>query len=457
MPKAEVAGGAHAPERQLARPEAGHSPSQLAAAHSFARAALGTEPGTIDFLARAGDRRRAEYVYALQRTTGNLGVARAIQSRLARARVDPGAPAHVASVRLLSRTAGTVSDPTAPNYDSFCDSEGHMATSEHVHSALAAIQNPDVLDKIYAHAAAGNVRASTFVAELEEVFGAVGVEAAEKQARLACTVPVVREFLRGCILNWSAIDYLAADSVGGQRLRQVVGDAYQGRAKQLSIRNDLILSSLNALGALGSVAKVIRSPRSKAGTGPESVESPRSPGPAETSKPTEAPVTAVPQAGSAKAPKPSDPSVASTRKQRARPKRQERKRYSSDKVPYAITAVKKAFGALKGRVSVYVLKAADGTVLYVGEGQALDRLRRHIGDPTKSQWFAEIDHVEIRAMDLTKKEALALEEDLIDELKPLHNQELRPFEQAFPGQLRGNDLPKAQPTIRIKVDIGDTE
>jgi hypothetical protein len=131
------------------------------------------------------------------------------------------------------------------------------------------------------------------------------------------------------------------------------------------------------------------------------------------------------------------------------------KQFSADKVPYQVTGSASDFAAIKG-TSVYVLKDAEGNVLYVGEGNAFDRLRAHINDPDKTPWFGEIARIEIRGSEFTKKEALAFEEDLIEQLEPMYNKELKPFETAFPGQLRGQDLPKGQPVRKFDVRLGES-
>jgi len=129
------------------------------------------------------------------------------------------------------------------------------------------------------------------------------------------------------------------------------------------------------------------------------------------------------------------------------------RQFSGDKVPYQVTGLEKDLKAVKG-TSVYVLKDAQGTVLYVGEGNVFDRLRAHISDPEKTPWFGEISRVEVHATELLKKESLALEEDLIAQLNPLYNKQATPFEDAFPGQLRGADLPRAQRVMRFDVNMG---
>lgn len=109
---------------------------------------------------------------------------------------------------------------------------------------------------------------------------------------------------------------------------------------------------------------------------------------------------------------------------------------------------------LKG-TSVYVLKDADGTVLYVGKGEALNRLREHIKDPRKTQWFGEIEKVDVRATGLNNTQALALEEDLIGQLKPLYNVDLNPFQKEFRGTLElAPNLPRAQRTLKFHLEWG---
>lgn len=109
---------------------------------------------------------------------------------------------------------------------------------------------------------------------------------------------------------------------------------------------------------------------------------------------------------------------------------------------------------LKG-TSVYVLKDVDGNVLYVGKGEALDRLRSHIADPNKTQWFGEIGKVEVRATGLNNTQALALEEELIGQLRPLHNVDRNPFQKEFRGSLElAPNLPAAQKTLHFMIEWG---
>lgn len=127
------------------------------------------------------------------------------------------------------------------------------------------------------------------------------------------------------------------------------------------------------------------------------------------------------------------------------------RRHSGYGVPYKVIG---PHDKLKG-TSVYVLKDADNNVLYVGKGEALDRLREHIKDPRKTEWFGEIHKVDVRATGLNNTQALALEEDLIGQLKPLHNVDLHPFQKEFRGQLElAPNLPRAQKTLKFYLEWG---
>ncbi len=105
--------------------------------------------------------------------------------------------------------------------------------------------------------------------------------------------------------------------------------------------------------------------------------------------------------------------------------------------------------------SVYVLKDAEGTVLYVGKGEALERLREHIKDPKKTQWFGEIAEVEVPATGLTNTQALALEQDLIGQLDPMHNVDRTPFKSVFGDTMAvGPNLPKPQKPLTFALHWG---
>ena len=128
-----------------------------------------------------------------------------------------------------------------------------------------------------------------------------------------------------------------------------------------------------------------------------------------------------------------------------------RKLHSGYGVPYTVLG---PHNKLSG-TSVYVLNDAGGTVLYVGKGETLNRLREHIKDPKKTQWFGEISQVEVRATGLNNTQALALEQDLIGQLKPAHNGEKFPFNKEFGTAMEvGPNLPPAQKALQFWVEWG---
>jgi hypothetical protein len=128
-----------------------------------------------------------------------------------------------------------------------------------------------------------------------------------------------------------------------------------------------------------------------------------------------------------------------------------RRRHSGYGVPYRIIG---PHDKLSG-TSVYILKDADGAVLYVGKGEALNRLREHIKDPKKTQWFGEISRLEVRATSLTNSQALALEENLISQLKPMYNVDRRPFYKEFGDRMAmAPNLPAAQKPLHFWLEWG---
>lgn len=127
----------------------------------------------------------------------------------------------------------------------------------------------------------------------------------------------------------------------------------------------------------------------------------------------------------------------------------------ADGIPYTVRGAPGDASSVGG-TSVYVLKDASGTVLYVGEGSVWERLAAHIRDFKKTDWIGEIAQIEIRATNLTKKQSLALEEDLIQLLNPLHNVDRFPFQKAYGwGESYAPDLRgTAQRILRFQVEVG---
>lgn len=132
----------------------------------------------------------------------------------------------------------------ALSYDEFSLPDGRMKSTE---SASALIHSWEKLEQVYLDAGRGNARAKQFVQDLEETFAAAGKNVAGHMYSLQCSLPVSRELSGTCTPNWSYLDFLRRDKPGAIRLRQVIAAAYEQRAKELGIRNDLIISAINLL------------------------------------------------------------------------------------------------------------------------------------------------------------------------------------------------------------------
>jgi Domain of unknown function (DUF4157) len=129
-------------------------------------------------------------------------------------------------------------------------------------------------------------------------------------------------------------------------------------------------------------------------------------------------------------------------------------------IPYHVTGLEADFKAARG-ICVYVLKDADGAVLYVGKGDFFgDRLREHIGDTRNRQWEywgPEVSQIELHGTELSEIQALAQEEDLIEQYKragePLHNRDTRSYSAKFGDVPRARNLPKGVQVRRFDVSF----
>jgi len=172
----------------------------------------------------------------------------------------PSLPLAAFSLLLLLGTAPTL------DYDSFCDAEGHISAA-HLQAAQAMVRKSELLEQLYADATQGNPRAARVFLELEtQHFPAIGRTVAEETRAIPCAIPVYRELSGRCIPNWAFLDFLAKDQPGGIRLRQALGNAYQVRARELGLKDAMILSVVNALMAgvivKGTMAGPVKAPKS---------------------------------------------------------------------------------------------------------------------------------------------------------------------------------------------------
>jgi hypothetical protein len=150
------------------------------------------------------------------------------------------------------------------NYDSFSNPDGSIPPDKEM-ALLAMIKNWEQLEQVYADAAKGNKRSIRIVQKIEDDFSKIGTLVAEKENQPDCLIPAYRElkgaFTEGCIANWSSLDYLRKDKPSGIRIRTIIGETYEKRARELGIQNEIIINGLNLLfagmvlkGALGGVA-----------------------------------------------------------------------------------------------------------------------------------------------------------------------------------------------------------
>jgi len=177
------------------------------------------------------------------------------------------------SLLLLLGTAPTL------DYDSFCDAEGHISAA-HVRAVQAMVQKPELLEQLYADAAQGNPRAARVFQELEtQHFPAIGRTVAEETRAIPCAIPVYRELSGRCIPNWAFLDFLSKEQPGGIRLRKALGDAYQVRARELGLKDAVILSVVNALMAGVIVKGTMAGPTSESLPSSTQLKAPKSASP----------------------------------------------------------------------------------------------------------------------------------------------------------------------------------
>jgi len=139
-----------------------------------------------------------------------------------------------------------------PDYNLISNPDGTIATDAQIVALYALFENPDQLDRLYDDAAKGNARARKIVEQTEQSWREIAVHIAVETHSASCVVPpfqVVRILSGGesCVPDWSRLDFLARDRPGGIRLREVIAEAYSKKARELGIRNDIIVAGLNLL------------------------------------------------------------------------------------------------------------------------------------------------------------------------------------------------------------------
>lgn len=110
-----------------------------------------------------------------------------------------------------------------PNYDSFCDVEGHIGTPEQVLAAQDMVRAPGQVEAVFADAGKGNRRAARVFQELEtRFFPDIGRAVAEQEHSLKCQTPVVKEFSEDCRPHWEFLGFLP-ETEAGARLFKAAG------------------------------------------------------------------------------------------------------------------------------------------------------------------------------------------------------------------------------------------
>jgi hypothetical protein len=237
------------------------------------------------------------------RMVGGLGMVRALGATLGgafRAAADTlGSVAPRAGTGLrLQRCTEKPPRPAAaegpvPDYDSFCDASGDIATPEMETAAFRMVQNTEQLDRVYDDAQRGNARAKKAFHQIESTYYWMGQGVAEHTYSLECSVPVKRELTASCIPDWSDLNYLSRDRPGGKRIREVIAEGYAERATALGMRNNLILAAINALLA-GAIIRGALKGASRAGAAGTEVK--------DLTKGTAPPQVKAPPAAEVKAP-----------------------------------------------------------------------------------------------------------------------------------------------------------
>jgi GIY-YIG catalytic domain len=118
----------------------------------------------------------------------------------------------------------------------------------------------------------------------------------------------------------------------------------------------------------------------------------------------------------------------------------------------AAESVWEAFDTIPPGYAVYKVRNADGRVIYVGvTGRPnMARWREHLAEKG-GEWLGQADRFEFVAVGLdTEKLALALEDDLMRELKPQFNRQWT-FMKKFRRPPQGVEIPQTNTSIVLKL------
>jgi hypothetical protein len=132
-----------------------------------------------------------------------------------------------------------------PDYDAFSEPDGFITEKQEL-AAWKMMRDPDQFESVYADAAKGNVRAARVVRQLEATLSASGRGLAERVSRPECLAPVV-ELAPSCRPDWSFLDFLSKERPAGVQFRIAIFIAFEARARELGLENQVTLSVINGL------------------------------------------------------------------------------------------------------------------------------------------------------------------------------------------------------------------
>lgn len=165
---------------------------------------------------------------------------------------SPCVPVLVAFLLGASAPAAQAQGEPAFGYAAYCDEQGRFTYDG---AAQALVQRPAHLRRVYEDAARGDARAKEVVRELEQVFQDFGSWLADETTRPECLG--LPELTPGCLPKLGFLDELLGSTPEAARLRDVVAQAYEARARQRGAQNAVILSVVDLLLAHGLAQGVL--------------------------------------------------------------------------------------------------------------------------------------------------------------------------------------------------------
>jgi hypothetical protein len=153
-----------------------------------------------------------------------------------------------------------------PDYDSISNPDGFIP-EEKADQAMRMLVNSQQLEQVYSDKISGNKRAAKIFEQLEELHKKIGIKVAEQENELKCSIPpaeALTTVITGsdpCNTRWENLKkWLPDDKPGAMRLREVIAEAYEKRAKELHTRNQIIFASLNLILAGRTIKGALKGP-----------------------------------------------------------------------------------------------------------------------------------------------------------------------------------------------------